>query len=378
MKVAVNCWVLRNKQLDGIGYFVVHVLPLIIKNHPEVTFILFCDKNFTEPYFDFKNVVIRRIFPPYRHPLLYIIYLEFIIPFILSRWKPDLFLSTDGFLSLSSSCRQIPVIYDLNFEHYPENIALKNRLYFKFFFKRFAHKASRIATISEYSKMDIVQTYGISANLIDNVSCGIKFRLHSMSEDEKFMVRNQYASGLPYFFFVGSLHPRKNLPRLLQAFEEFKKRTKSGFKLVITGALLWDKSELLKSYQSNIYKDDIIFTGRLSEVELKRVLSASYALVFVPVFEGFGLPIVEAFEAGIPVLASNTTSLPEVGGDAVIYADPFDVSSIAGGMEKLYNDIEGLCIKLVERGFERKKLFSWERTAHLLWNCLQKGMKQSI
>ena len=373
MKIAVNCWVLRNKQLDGIGYFVVNALPLMIKNHPEVTFILLCDKNFKEAYFEFPNVVIRRVFPPYRHPLLYIFYFECILPVLLSIWKPDIFLSMDGFLSLFSRVRQVPVIYDLNFEHYPENIALKNRLYFRFFFHRFARKAARIATISEYSKNDISQTYGIPGGKIDNVSCGIKFSMNGLNEAEKNLVRQKYASGHNYFLFVGSMHPRKNLPRMIKAFEEFKGRTKSELKLLISGVLLWNKSELLNAYEASPYKEDILFAGRLSDEELKKVLCAAQALIFVPLFEGFGLPIVEAFEAGVPVLTSGVTSLPEVGGDAVLYADPFSIESIAAGMEKLYYNRDGLSQHLVSRGNERKKQFTWEGTAVLLWECLARA-----
>ena len=375
MTIAVNCWVLRNKQLDGIGYFTINTLPRIIKNNPDISFVILCDKNFTEPYFNFPNVTLKHVFPPYRHPLLYIFYMEFVLPFVLRKIKPDLLLSAEGFLSLASSCKQLPIIYDLNFEHYPENLALKNRLYFRFFFKRFAKKAKRIATISEYSKADIVNTYKIPANKIDNVSCGIKANFYIVPEDKKIAVREKYSGGAPYFFFVGSMHPRKNMLRLLQAFNEFKKQSGSNFKMLISGAIMWDNAEMLKVYETSPYKNDIIFAGRLSDDEIKEVLGAAYALTFVPVFEGFGLPVVEAFEAGVPVLTSNATSIPEVAGDAAIYADPFDISSITKGMIELYENKNDRCARLVEKGFEQKKLFSWDRTADMLWSCMQKAMQ---
>jgi glycosyltransferase involved in cell wall biosynthesis len=375
MTIAINCWVLRNKQIDGIGYFTINTLQRIISNNPEVSFIILADKNFTEPYFDLKNVTIKKVFPPYRHPLLYIFYMEFMLPFVLRKIKPDLFVSAEGFLSLISSCKQLPIIYDLNFEHYPENLALKNRLYFRFFFKRFARKAVRIATISEYSKADIVNWYKVAPEKIDNVSCGINSSFHVLSEDEKLQARKKYSAGLPYFFFVGSMHPRKNMLRLLQAFNEFKKQSGSNFKLVIAGAMVWNQSEILEVYENSPYKNDIHFTGRLSDDELKQALGAAYALTFVPIFEGFGLPIVEAFEAGVPVLASNVTSLPEVAGDAAVYADPFDIASIVAGMSKLYENKEGLCAGLIEKGFKQKQLFSWDRTASLLWESMQEAMR---
>jgi len=155
MNIAINCWILRNKKLDGIGYFTINAISQLIKDHPEIHFQILCDKNFTEDYFDFKNVSKHHIFPPFRHPLLYLYYMELVVSSFLKKYKPDIFLSMEGFLSLSASCKQIPVIYDINFEHKPKDLKLKNRLYFRFFYKRFAHKATRIATISEYSKADI-------------------------------------------------------------------------------------------------------------------------------------------------------------------------------------------------------------------------------
>jgi glycosyltransferase involved in cell wall biosynthesis len=375
MKIAINCWVLRNKQLDGIGYFTINSFQRIIRNHPEVTFVLLCDKNFNEPYFTGANVEIKKIFPPYRHPILYVFYLEFILPFYLRKIKPDLFVSAEGFLSLMSKYKQLPVIYDLNFEHFPENLALKNRMYYRFFFKRFARKAARIATISEYSKKDIIQLYKVKENNIDNVSCGINSNFYKLSEDEKLAARNKYAQGKPYFFFIGSIHPRKNVQRLLVAFNQFKTKTGSEFKLIIGGVMRWSKSALLDAYESSEYKDDIIFPGRLSDDELKHALGGAYALTFVPVFEGFGLPIVEAFAAEVPVMTSNATSLPEVAGDAAIYVDPFDTDSICRGMETLYHNPHNICNDLVEKGKIQKNTFSWDRTAGLLWESILKAVK---
>ena len=173
MTVAINCWILRNKKLDGIGYFTVNAIADLVKDHPEIQFQILCDKKFTEPYFDFPNVSKHRIFPALRHPILYVFYMDVVLPLFLRKHKPDILLSMDGFLSLLAGCKQIPVIYDINFEHKPEDVKLKNRIYYRFFFKRFANKANRIATISEYSKTDIADYYKISPDKIDNVSCGI-------------------------------------------------------------------------------------------------------------------------------------------------------------------------------------------------------------
>ncbi|MBK6990437.1 MAG: glycosyltransferase family 4 protein [Chitinophagaceae bacterium] len=374
MTIAINCWILRNKKLDGIGYFTVNTVANLIRQHPEIQFQILCDKKFTEDYFDFPNVTKHKIFPALRHPILYVIYMELVLPFFLRKHKPDLMVSMDSFLSLLSGCKQIPVIYDINFEHKPEDIALKNRIYYRFFTKRFAKKAKRIATISEYSKRDIADFYKIDATLIDNVSCGINSNFSPLSKEEITAVRDKWSEGKPYFFFVGSMHPRKNIKRLIDGFNLFKERTQSDFKLVLAGSLLWQKTDIEDSYTNSQYKDDIIFTGRLSDDDLQKVLGAAYALSFVPIFEGFGLPIVEAFQSGVPVICSNVTSMPEVAGDAALMVDPFNIDSIANGMNKLA-DNNDLRNELIDKGHQQKKLFSWSRTAELLWDCIQKAVK---
>jgi glycosyltransferase involved in cell wall biosynthesis len=376
MKIAINCWVLRNKKLDGIGYFTVNTISNLIKQHPEVQFQILCDKKFAEPYFDFPNVSKHPIFPALRHPLLYVFYMEIVLPIFLRKHKPDLMVSADGFLSLLSRCRQVPIIHDINFEHNPEDVTLKNRLYYRFFFKRFARKATRIATVSNYSKKDITDFYKIEPDRIDNVYCGINSNFFPLTEEEKSGVRKKWSDGKSYFFFVGSMHPRKNIPRLIEAFDLFKKETASDFKLILSGAILWNKGDIQDSFSKSSFREDIIFTGRLTEDDLQKLIGAAHALSFVPIFEGFGLPIVEAFQSGVPVLCSNVTSMPEVAGDAALIVDPYNIESIASGLKKLATD-EAFCEELVEKGNVRKNLFSWKRTASLLWDCIYKALHEN-
>jgi glycosyltransferase involved in cell wall biosynthesis len=374
MKIAINCWVLRNKQLDGIGYFTINAVARMIRQHPDIQFQILCDKNFTEDYFQFPNVTQYRVFPPYRHPVLYLLFMETVVPFFLNRHKPDVFLSMEGFLSLFSRCKQVPLIHDINFEHKPEDLKWQNRLYFRFFFKRFARKATRIATISEYSKMDIARFYHVPSAKIDNVSGGIRDNFRPLSPAEIQDVRIQWSSGKPYFFFVGSMHPRKNIKRLLEAFSLFKEKTGSDIKLVLAGSILWKTADLKDAYESSSCKEDIIFTGRLSDDDLRKVLGAALALSFVPIFEGFGLPIVEAMQSDVPVICSNVSSMPEVAGDAALLVDPYDLNSISMAMEKIFSDA-GLRALLIQRGNLQKEKFSWDRTALLLWQTLQRAVR---
>jgi len=375
MKIAINCWVLRNKQLDGIGYFTVNTISRVIKNNPTTEFLILCDKNFTENYFDFSNASKHYVFPALRHPMLYVFFMELVLPFFLKKHKPDLLVSMEGFLSLLSNTPQMPVVYDINFEHQPQDLKWQNRLYFRFFFKRFVRKATRVATISEYSKQDIASFYKVSPDKIDNVSCGINSNFNPLFTNEITSTRLKFTGGKPYFFFVGSMHPRKNIQRLIEAYTLFRKTSVCDYKLVLAGAIWWSKSTIEDAYNNSPYKDDIIFTGRLSEDELKRLLGSAFALSFVPIFEGFGLPIVEAFQSEVPVLCSNTTSMPEVAGNAAVLVDPFNIDAIAAGMKELFHD-DALRGQLVQNGRFQKEKFTWDNTAVLFWQSVLRCVQQ--
>lgn len=374
MKIAINTWLLRNKKIDGIGVVTIEAISRIIKLHTDVEFMILCDKGFTENYFDYPNVKKYKIFPALRHPVLYILYLEVILPIFLFKHKPDLFISMDGFLSLTSPVKQLSCIYDLNFHHFPNDITLKNRLYYNFFFPKFARKAKMISTLSEYSKQDIVNEYKINPQKIEVMFCGIKEIFKPIDEEIKNEVRNRYTNGNDYFFFVGSMNPRKNIPRLMAAFDHFKKQTNSKTKLVLAGYFVWQSEKILNEFEKLTYKDEIIFPGRVPDEELSLLLAASKCLTFVPLFEGFGLPLVEAWACDVPVIASNITSVPEIAGDAAIMVDPYAVPAIAEAMRKVENDENSIRAQLIKKGRERRNIFTWTRSANLFWQTIEKCM----
>jgi len=370
-KIVFNCWLLRNRHLDGIGNFTVQVIKKMIEDHPEQQFNLLVDKKFVNEYFDYSNVVLHRIFPAFRHPILYVFFLEVWLPLFLLKIKPDLIVSMDGFLSLSSRTKQLPVIYDLNFEHYPENLPWRNRVYYRSFFPHFARKARRIVTISEYSKMDIVKTYNVDENKIDNVSCGISDYFFPCTEAEKIEIKQKYAGSNEYFFFVGTMHPRKNILRLIQGFDAFKKSSKNALKLVLAGNIMWDDNSIKTVVENSTFKDDILLAGRVNNEELRLLTGGSSCLVFVPIFEGFGLPPVEAMQCEVPVIASNVTSIPEIVGDAALLINPYNIEEIKDAMLAVYNN-NSLRQMLIQKGNIRKQQFTWANTAKAFWDSIQK------
>ena len=170
------------------------------------------------------------------------------------------------------------------------------------------------------------------------------------------------------------MHPRKNIVTLLRAFDEFKTRNNSTHKLILAGKKMWWTGEMEKAYSNLKHKNEVIFTGRIPNEELSRLVAASDGLVYIPHFEGFGIPVLEAFKSRVPVICSNTTSLPEVAGDAAILVSPENISEIANAMHLLAENRE-LKENLINKGTERLNRFSWDKSAIDFWNSIEKTAK---
>jgi len=375
MVIAVNCRLLLKNKLEGIGWFTYQTLRRITRDHPEHRFIFIFDRPYDRSFIFSDNITPVVAGPPTRHPILWFLWLEFVIPRILRKYKANIFFSPDGFLSLRTKVRSIPVIHDISFAHRPKDLPFWPRVYYNFFFPRFARKAYRICTVSLYSQKDIIKTYGVARPIIRVVYNGVNETYKPITDNEIQAVRRQYSDGLPYFLYVGSLHPRKNVDNLLKGYHQFIGKTGLEVKMVVVGERMWaSPNPLLMKEGARSSGMDIVYTGRLEPHELYRVIGGALALTFVPWYEGFGIPVVEAMAAGVPVLTSNVTSLPEVGGNAVIYADPGSVDEIAGGMEQLATDPVLRSI-LISSGIERCKLFTWDKTARKVWLSLDTVLK---
>jgi glycosyltransferase involved in cell wall biosynthesis len=303
--------------------------------------------------------------------VLYYIWFEFTVRRLLKKIGADLFLSPDGYLSLGSKIPSIAVFHDLNFEHYPGDLPLAERWYYRTFFRKYAAKAARIATVSGFSKADITKQYGTDPEKIDVVYNGANEEYLPVDESVKSETRKKYTGGRPYFFFVGSMHPRKNLVNLFRAFDLYRKTDNRNTVLLLAGAKKWWTGEIASVYENMEFKDDVIFSGRLETSEMRDVMGSAIALTYVSYFEGFGIPIVEAFRCGTPVITSNITSMPEVGGEAALYADPFKPGEIADAMIKIAND-DTLREHLIKAGAERAGIFTWDQSALRLWQTIEK------
>jgi len=375
MRIAINTRLLLKGKLEGIGWYTYETLSRIVKTHPEHEFFFIFDRPFSNEFIFEKNVTPIVLGPPTRHPILWYIWFELRLPKLLKKLNIDLFLSPDGFLSLASKIPSVAVIHDINFEHHPKDLKFSHSKFYRIFFKKYAHKANRIVTVSNYSKLDISKTYDVNKAKIDVSLNGVNSLFHPIELSEQINIQKQYSQGKEYFLFVGALHPRKNIKRLLVAFDLFKTETNSKNKLLIVGAKMWWNRDLKEAFENLTHKDEVFFTGRKSLPKLKLLYASAQAFCFVPYFEGFGIPILEAMRCGCPVITSNCTAMPEVAGEAAILVNPFNIEDIKNAMIIVEKDND-LRVKLSKKGLIHSQNFSWNKTANALWASINKVLQE--
>lgn len=374
MNIAVNTRFLLKDKLEGIGWFTNETLKRITRSHPEHQFFFFFDRQFSEEFIFSGNIHPIVLHPQARHPLLFYWWFEHSVPGALKKVNADLFISTDGFLSLKTNVKTLLVIHDIAFEHFPETIGKTAGWYMRRHSPQFARRADRIATVSEFSKRDIVDTYGISPNKIDVVYNGSRegYRIYSKNEIretlDKHGVRDRY------FIYAGAIQPRKNIASALLAFDAFKSNNPRETQFVIAGRKAWKYEDVIRAHDRMRHKNDVIFTGHLTSDELSQLMSHAVAMVYVSRFEGFGIPIIEAMNCGTPVITSNVSSMPEVAGDAALLVNPESVNEIGEAMERIYKDAR-LRQSLIAKGNLQKQKFSWDKSAELLWRSAEKMLQ---
>ncbi len=345
----------------------------MVESHPDVDFHFLFDRPYSKEFVFADNVTAKVLHPPARHPFLFYLFFERAVPRYLNSIKPDLFISPDGFLSTRYQGAQLPVFHDLNFMHHKGFLPWLTQKYYTKYFPEYAKKAIRIATVSEYSKQDIAETFNYPQHCIDVVYNGIHEVFAPVDDTAAAKTRQEFTSGLPYFVYIGALHKRKNIGNLLQAFDRFRLSDAEKHKLVIVGEPMFGSRDIGRVFRSMRFKEDVVFVGRQYEKTLQRIVASSRALLLVSHFEGFGIPIIEAMQCEVPVITSSVTSMPEVAGDAALYVDPASVFQIQQAMERIAGDAD-LRRGLVHQGKLQRERFSWDKTARLLWESVEKCM----
>ena len=327
---------------------------------PSLNYSLFLNQKFNYLGDDFGSKY-KRIFFKTKNPFLRLP-LEF--PFLLMKNKVDL-LHVQYTAPLIVNCPLVTTIHDISYEHYPELFTKKEALFLSYGIQNTAKRAAKIITVSEYSKHDLMETYKIPDDKIVVTYNSIDESFKVIHDPVRIkQIKDKYEIGdADYILAVGNLQPRKNIVRLLEAYKKLRlENINMKEKLVIVGKKAWMFSEIFKKLEGFPYIKDVILTGYVPQNELPILYNGARLFVYPSLFEGFGLPVLEAMACGVPVVTSNVSSLPEVSGDAALLIDPYQVEGIADGMYQLLNQ-PSLYEACRLKGIQRANQFSWRKTA---------------
>ncbi len=283
------------------------------------------------------------------------------IPNLMKKYGMDIVIEPCHFgpFNLPKSIKRFTVIHDLTPVLFPDYHSFVSHTFHKLFLPRILKNADKIITNSFYTRSDLEKHYPVSKGKIEAIYLGKEADFVPTS---KASILSKYQIRPPYFLYTGTLEVRKNLGILIRAFEKFKAESKQATQLVLVGKKGWKIDDVLKKIERSHFKNDIILTGYVEREDLPILYSMAQLFVYPSLYEGFGLPIVEAMACGTPVVTSNISSLPEVGGNATFYFNPNDVNELTNLLVRLSND-KILLKKHRQLSLEQASLFSWEKAA---------------
>jgi len=369
MKIGIEIAPLIWGKKAGIGWYAYNLLKSLKNIDKENFYILFGSSireyrkklKSLKKEFECENIKISMKFFPGR---IYNYLFQIFVPVELFYGKFDLIHTLHPFSPVKFKAKYIATIHDLtpliSSDWFPELHSLK----FRFIIKRTTERADKIIADSISTKKDIIEFFDYPEENIEVVYLASDEIYKPVEDKEEIAeIRKKYGISRKYILFVGTIEPRKNLIRLLSVFEKLKIKFKE-YQLVIVGQVGWMSEkffEKLKNLPENV-KKDIILTGYIPKEDMVYLYNDSELFIYPSLYEGFGLPVLEAMSCGVPVITSNISSLPEVGGDACIYVNPYDEEDILYKIEKVL-DNEEIKKEMRKKGLERAKLFNWEKTA---------------
>jgi len=372
MKIAIQAADLDNKRIDGTRVYLLNVLRYLGKISPKDTFLIYHKNNFNPELAppNFSNYLVKK--------------LKFFKFWTQTRFASNIWKDKADILWMPmhnipflrrKNLKTIVTIHDLAFKQFPETFPKKELFQLNLLTGLAINKADKIIAVSKSTKSDILKFYPkIKADKIRVIYHGFDGDLYQSTFQDNFKAETLKKYGLKskkYMLYVGAIQPRKNLKTLVRAFEIYKKENKNDFKLVIAGGRAWCWEDTIEAVEKSFVRDSIVLTGRISFENLAILQQNAIIFVFPSLYEGFGIPILEAFAAGIPVVASRNSSLEEVGGEAVEYFESSNEKELSQKIAKVIGNPE-LQKNMISEGFEQLNKFSWEKCAEETLDFLKK------
>jgi len=371
MRIAVNARFLIKGKLEGVGWYSYEILRRMVAAHPEDEFIFIHDRPLAQEYRFADNVKTVKTWLPTRHPILWYFWFEYSIPRILKQEKADIFLSLDGHLSIAADAPTVYVLHDLAYLHYPDEIRNAPLQFYRKYIPRYIDKAEHIVSVSQHGKDDLKKHFPhIPEEKISVVGNGCRSIFKPLHTHEKQAIRDKYTAGAPYLFYVGAVQPRKNISRMIQAMDTVAKDHPQA-QLLIAGRHAWKTDKIRDTWENSEHKNNIQFLGFVEDAEMARLLAASEALVYPSLFEGFGVPVLEAMHCEVPVITSKGSSMEEVAGEAALLIDPKRTDSIGAAMSKIVNN-QKLANQLIAAGKVQREKYNWNIAAEKMYDILKK------
>ncbi len=359
MRIGVNARLLLTGKLEGIGWHAWEIISRLIKLHPQHQFILFYDRHQDIRIPVGHNVLPVSLGPPSRHPLLIHIWCEYVLPRACLDHRLDLFYSPEPLMPGALKVPVIITIHDLTPYRMPETMTRAHRWYYQYIIQRNINKANHILTVSNFSKQELISLFNLKPDNITVVYNAARAIFKPIEAIARQLIRDRFAQCNPYFISVGAIHERKQILQIIQAFELFKTTYKTLHKLLLVGKYMGRQPRIKAAVDHSHYKRDIIHLGYLEEENLANVMASADALINLSAYEGFGMPLVEAFQSGTPVIAAARSCYPEIAGHAAILVDPEDSQLVSESMWWITKHPD----RLRDLGLIQALRFDWDQSA---------------
>lgn len=372
MKIAIDASTISTQ--GGPRTYVLGLLDALLSIDRDNDYVVF----YNDPCHLGRFPAAKEIVLPGRSPLARLWREHFLLPRACRKEKVDLLHCPKSAIPLFSPCPTVVTLHDLIPLRHPETEKFAARVYWNIQIPVAARRSSFIITDSEHARQEIMEDYKVSPDRIKAIMLGFNPSMLEKREPAAAMgIRAKY--GLPdsYLLYVGTIQPRKNIDTLIEAYAILRSSRASLPKLVIVGRKGWLYDKLFARIATLGLSEEIIFTGFVPDEDLPYIYDGARLFAYLSFFEGFGLPPLEAMACGVPVITSDTTSLPEVVGDAGITVKPGDVSAVAAAIARLLDEPD-FAAELGIKGRERAELFSWEAAARETLDIYQGLLKQEL